>query len=292
MKKLLITGASGFLGWNLCRLAMRDWKVFGVFFAHPVEIPGASTIEADLTDFEHLKTLLYDLRPDAVIHTAAATNPNYCQINKADSRKINVDASLNIASLCAELSVKCAFTSSDLVFDGLNPPYAELDEVSPVSVYGEQKVMAERGMAERCRDLVICRMPLMFGNPGPAAQSFIQPMIEALKEGRELKLFTDEFRTPVSGATAAEGILMALEKINGTIHLGGLERVSRYGFGRLLADALGVEEANLTPCSQEDVPMAAPRPRDVSLDSSKAFSAGFGPEPLRRELKKVLSSSR
>jgi dTDP-4-dehydrorhamnose reductase len=65
---------------------------------------------------------------------------------------------------------------------------------------------------------IICRMPLMFGGPGPVAVSFIQPMLKAMREGRELKLFVDEFRKPLSGRDAAKGLLMALEKVTGTIH--------------------------------------------------------------------------
>ena len=135
------------------------------------------------------------------------------------------------------LSIPYVFTSTDLVFDGLNPPYKETDPVSPVNLYGEQKVMAERGILVRYPVAAICRMPLMFGVATPPATSFMQPFMQTLREGKELSLFTDEFRTPVSGKTAAQGLLLALA-ISGIIHLGGKERVSRYDFGRLLIEVL------------------------------------------------------
>jgi dTDP-4-dehydrorhamnose reductase len=100
-------------------------------------------------------------------------------------------------------------------------------------------------------------------------------------------LFIDEFRTPVSGEAAAEGMLIALERLPGMIHLGGPERISRYGFGRLLAEVLHVPGAKLNPCRQKDIPMSAPRPPDVSLDSSKANYMGFRPYSLRRELERL-----
>ncbi len=285
MKKLLVTGASGFLGWNICQSAKREWEIFGTVFSHHVEIAGVNIVKVDLTDFDALKKIFQEIHPDAVIHTAAKSEPNFCQTNWAESKKINVDASIYIAKLCADSSIPCVFTSTDLVFDGLNAPYREEDPVCPVNMYGEQKVLAEEGMLKYHPMVAICRMALMFDIPGPGAKSFIQPMIEAVREGRELRLFVDEFRTPVSVKAAVSGIFLALEKVCGLIHLGGIERISRYDFGRLLMDVLDIQTAKVLPCEQKDIVMAAPRPPDVSLDSSKAFALGFKPLSLVEEMK-------
>ncbi len=287
MKKILITGASGFLGWHLCQLAKQEWEVYGTYCTNSLELPGIKILPVDLTDFSALKRLFNDISPNAVIHTAARSQPNYCQTHPQESQTINVTASCNIAGLCADYAIPCAFTSTDLVFDGLNAPYKETDSVSPVNTYGEQKVMAETGMLERYPMTAICRMPLMFGRETPTAKSFIQPFIQTLKEGKELKLFTDEFRTPASGITAAKGILLALEKINGYIHLGGKERISRYDFGKLLIEVFQLPETGLKSCQQQDVKMAAPRPKDVSLDSTKAFALGYQPLPIKTELEQI-----
>lgn len=287
MAKLLITGSSGFLGWNLCQIAREEWQVYGTYFSQPVEIPEINLVQSDLRKFEELKRIFEEIKPDAVIHAAAQSQPNLCQTRPQESHEINVTASCNIAGLCADYSIPCVFTSSDLVFDGLNSPYRETDPVSPVSIYGEQKVLAEEGMLKRYPQTAICRMPLMFGDGGPAAKSFIHPMLESLRKGQELALFTDEFRTPVSGQTAAKGLLLALEKVSGRIHLGGKERISRYEFFRLLVEVLGLDEAKIITCRQQDVKMAAPRPPDVSLDSSKAYSLGYHPPSLREEFEQL-----
>jgi dTDP-4-dehydrorhamnose reductase len=284
MKKLLVTGASGFLGWNLCQLAKEAWDVYGTYFSKTVEIPDVTLVKADLRDFQEIKRLFNEIGPAAVIHTAAQSSPNFCQTYPEESHLINVTASCNIAGLSADYAIPCVFTSTDLVFDGLNAPYLETDPVCPVSVYGEQKVMAEQGMRSRYPKVALCRMPLMFGVAPPTATSFIQPFIKILREGKELNLFSDEFRTPVSGVTAAKGLLLALEKVEGLLHLGGKERVSRYDFGRLMVDVLQLPQENLKACKQKDVPMAASRPPDVSLNSSKAFALGYEPLSLREEL--------
>jgi dTDP-4-dehydrorhamnose reductase len=144
--------------------------------------------------------------------------------------------------------------------------------------------MAEEGMLERYPLTAVCRMPLMFGVAAPPAQSFMQPFIQILREGKELRLFTDEFRTPASGITAAKGLLLALEKVNGRVHLGGKERMSRYDFGQLLVEIFELPSEGLKGCRQADVKMAASRPPDVSLDSSMAFDLGYAPLSLREEL--------
>lgn len=286
-KKLLITGASGFLGWNIIQKVKSNWKTYGTFLSHPENIPACKLFRIDLTRYTDLKSLFEQIKPDAVIHTAAMSDPNFCQQNRSDAYKINTEASIHIAGLCADRHIPCLFTSSDLVFDGLHPPYREHDPVSPVNVYGEHKVLAEIGMKERYPETVICRMCLMFGAPGPVAQSFIQPLIKAMKSGDEVNLFVDEYRTPVSGNNAVEGLMLSLSKLPGIVHLGGAERISRYDFGKLLADVFRFSDAALNPCLQKDHTMPAPRPPDISFDSSKARALGFRPRALKAELKRL-----
>ena len=244
----------------------------------------------DLTDLKELKRMFQDVSPDAVINTASASDPNFCQVNRSESHKINVDTAVHLAGLCADHEIPCVFTSTDLVFDGLKAPYSEKDPPDPVNVYGEQKVLAESSVLKTYPMAAISRMPLMFGIPGPVAKSFIQPMMKAMGKGQDLKLFVDEFRTPVSGKTAVSGLFLAIEKVNGLIHLGGIERISRYDFGRLMVKIFELGNAKLIPRRQKDVEMAAPRPPDVSLDSTKAFALGYKPAPLADELREVYES--
>ena len=142
-------------------------------------------------------------------------------------------------------------------------------------------------MQQRCGEMVICRMPLMFG-VAPIADSFIQPWIRALKAGKVLDLFTDEIRNPVSGTDAAAGILLSLQT-QGILHLGGRTPLSRYALGQVIAEVLQLPTDRLKPCRQSDVQMAAPRPLNVCLDSSKAFELGYNPAPVRTALEALQS---
>jgi len=294
-QKLLVTGASGFLGWNLCQQAQTNWEVYGTYFSHKVEIPGVTLSQTDLKDFGSLDQLFKDIDPDAVIHTAAASKPDFCQTHQNESFAINVTAAVNIARLCGERNIPCAFTSTDLVFDGKHPFYKESDPVCPINYYGEHKAIAEQKMSEIYPAIAICRMPLMFGAPSPVSPSFLQGMVRNLKTRQAINLFIDEFRTPASATAASQGLLLAVEQqVQGILHLGGKERISRYDFGLLLADILQLPTDSINhlikPGKQTDVVAVAPRSSDTSLGSSKAFALGYQPLSLKEELTNLLAN--
>jgi dTDP-4-dehydrorhamnose reductase len=283
MKKLLITGASGFLGWHLCQLAQTHWQVHGTYHSHPVAIPGVEMHRIDLTDDRKLRTFLQKLNPDAIIHAAALSQPNACQEQPQLSHSINVQATWTIADHCAAAQIPCVFTSSEQVFDGNHSPYGETDRPNPLNLYGEHKLAAEIGLLDRYPAAAVCRMPLMYG-VAPTAPSFIQPFIQRLQSGELLQAFTDEIRTPVSGFDAAQGLLIALEKVQGIIHLGGQERLSRYDMAKTLIEVLQIKNAQIQPCLQAEVQMSAPRPKDLSMDSAIAYRLGFQPQCFREAL--------
>ncbi|WP_419655682.1 dTDP-4-dehydrorhamnose reductase [Desulfosarcina variabilis str. Montpellier] len=292
MKKLLVTGASGFLGWHVIHHAMRHWDVYGICLSHPVAISGASILRTDISRYPDLKKCFLDIMPDAVIHTAAISDPNVCEQTPAQTSAINTQASIHLAGLCAEADIPCVFTSTDLVFDGTDAPYTEDDTPCPVNHYGEQKVLAENGMKNVYPSTVICRLPLMFGDPGPVAKNYLQSLIRALSEGPQPKLFIDEYRTPISGRSAAHGLMIALQAQPPIIHLGGPTCISRYEFGCLVADVLGVPRSTIISCRQKDIEMPAKRPPDVCLDSHRANAMGFCPRPIREELECLLEVCR
>jgi dTDP-4-dehydrorhamnose reductase len=287
MKELIVTGASGFLGWNICNAAKDDWKVVGISGTHEMHDAPFPVLRFDLCNFAAIERLFKKIRPVSVVHAAAAADPNYCQLHPDRTRRINVEASEHIARLSAQCGSACIFVSTDLVFNGKNAPYSETSPISPVSIYGQQKVEAEKRMTEANEDVLICRMPLMFGDAPSHCRNHLGSLIDNILKGSEVPLFTDEFRSMVSGYDAAKGILRFMGTRRGVINLGGKKAVSRYDFGMAVASALGVGSPCLKPCLQKDVAMPAPRPANVSFDSSEAFSHGYGPDSLDDALGKL-----
>ncbi|MFZ5572671.1 MAG: SDR family oxidoreductase [Thermodesulfobacteriota bacterium] len=288
-KKLLLTGASGFLGWSLCRLALPHWEVFGIWHRQEIPIAGVRPLKADLMNFRELETAFRLAAPDAVIHAAAASKPDFCQQHPRLSFRINVEASATLADQCAAKNIPFVFTSTDLVFDGDHPPYSENSPAHPINVYGEQKLRAEEEIRQRYPATVICRLPLLFGYSGGVTRTFTEQMIRAIEEGRPLTLFTDEYRTPVDAWSAAEGLLLAATNWRGAVvHLGGKKRISRYEMGRLIETLLDAKSARITGIRRNEVSPPSPRPADVSLDSRKAFEWGYDPAALETALKRSI----
>lgn len=287
---LLVTGASGFLGWHICRAASASWNVTGAYSAHATSIDGVVTQRLDLCSPDLLETLDL-LRPAAVIHAAAFSQPNICEQSPDASEAVNVTATRNLARWCGQHEASLIYTSTDLVFDGRHAPYREDDATCPVNVYGRHKAEAEQAVLESGARNAVCRLPLMFGDRGGERASFIGPWLDALRRGDPLSLFVDEFRTPVSGAVAADGLLLSLAKgVTGVLHLGGTERISRHAFGIKLADVFGLSPDSIRSSHLTDVQMAAPRSPDVSLDSSKAFALGYAPGTIDEQLQAVRRS--
>ncbi|MEM9216129.1 MAG: SDR family oxidoreductase [Cyanobacteria bacterium P01_F01_bin.150] len=310
-KTLMITGASGFLGWYLCQEAYRQgWQVYGLYHSHSYPIPDVTMVQVDLTDFEAINGAIAHIQPNAIIHAAAQARPNLCETDPDAAYKINVEASLDLAGLCGDgiqkdgfsAPIPCVFISTNQVFDGTKAPYRETDPVSPINIYGEQKVAAEEGMLSRSSQMLVCRMPLLFGH-APTAPSFLQGFLERIQRGERLNLFTDEFRTPLLGADAAKGILLAMDAFmqqasaqakplpqlkHRRLHLGGAERLSRYEFGQILMEilgkSLGTDVSCINACRQADVKMAAARASDLSMDSSYAVQLGYQPMSVRDAL--------
>lgn len=288
MKKLIVTGASGFVGWNLLNHSQQEWQIYAVTHSKSIAFPGVRTMAVDLCNQAQVKQLFETVEPDGVIHAAAQSDPNYCQQNQVETDIINTAVPIDLAKRCADLQIPYVFTSTDLVFDGTKGNYSDTDEVNPVNHYGEQKARAEEQILQAYTDAVVCRMPLMFGDGGPNGKSFMQPFLQKMRNGEALQLFFDEYRSAASGRAAAAGLFLALEGFKGIYHMGGREKLSRYDFGLLLQQVFALPQATITPCSQKDVKMAAPRPADVSMDSSKAYALGYNPLSAEQELRRLI----
>lgn len=284
MDKLLVTGLSGFLGWHLSNEALKKYEVYGTVHK---SIPVSDTIKqfnCELINKKEIENIFNIVSPDIVIHTAAISQPITCEKDPQHSYQINRDSSIFLASLCKEKDIPFIFTSSDMVFDGENAPYSEDSIKSPRNIYGKQKSEAEDQILKIYPEAAICRMPLMFGPPSFHSSSFIQPILSNLKKRIKSSYFYDEYRTPISAWDVSNFFLNYAGKFSGLLNLGGDEKISRFDFSLLVAKIGGYNKSLIESNSQKDVKLAAPRPRDLTMDNTKAKLIGFKPKTIEESL--------
>lgn len=286
--RLLITGAGGLLGHALCTAAATAWDVVALYHCTRPKAPGVTAVSGDITSTPDMDHIFRSERPQAVIHAAAMSQPNACEVAPETSEAVNVAATTALAARCADAGIPMVFTSTDLVFDGTRPPYRETDPVTPICVYGRHKAEAEKRLAAAFPAATVCRMPLMFGF-APSGGGFLGELVRTLSAGGRPRLFTDEIRTPVSTTAAARGLLAMLDQSGRIFHLGGGRRVSRYRFGRLVAASMGLPADRIIPIRSGDLDMPAPRSPDVSLVSRDAGRCGFAPGCFEADLAAAVS---
>lgn len=271
MRKLLITGMSGFLGGSIYAKAVAKFICLGTFhtFVAPRDSPHWCKI--DLTDFCSVSGLVHNFRPDIILHLAANSHLDDCESHPEQAQRINVKATAHLAHHAAQLKARFIYLSTDMVFDGEKTLYPEGAKTNPLSVYGRGKLQAE-AVVKKLDNFAIVRSALIYGRPRLGGSSFSMWMENRLQRGEPVPLFVDQFRSPILVDNLADILLELCESdFIGTLHAGGTNRISRYSFGVQLCDILGYDSSLLKSISMKDQTSLAPRPRDVSLNVDKAI---------------------
>ena len=259
MNTVWITGAGGLIGSYLVRSAPQ--------FASDVKVVALTRGTLDLTDASAVRAAFRLQGPQLVIHCAALSNSPECEANPALARKLNVEVTARLAELAAEIPL--VFLSSDLVFDGRTGNYDEAAPVNPLSVYAETKAAAEQIILANPKHTVI-RMSLNGGTSPTGDRGFNEQMRRAWHAGQTMRLFTDEFRSPIPAEATARAIWeLAARNPPGLYHVAGSERLSRWQIGQLLAARWPQLNPRIEPGSLKDY-KGAPRAPDTSLNCAKA----------------------
>jgi dTDP-4-dehydrorhamnose reductase len=232
---------------------------------------------------------LGSLKVDSVIHTAALVSPDLCEKDPDLAHAINVDGTREVAVWAEKQGATMIYFSTDLVFDGNKGWYQEADTPAPLNVYGRTKLQGEQQVSRVCTSWFVLRLALSYGPTRGARGDWTLEMRSQIREGKDLRLFTDQFRTPAYVGDTAEVVLRLVSRKGAEIfHMGGGERVSRYAFGMKFFRIFNLPEQRIVPLQMEEVPMAARRAPDCSLSTKKiAETLGLVPcgvdEGLRRQ---------
>lgn len=272
-KKLLVTGAHGFVAGSVLAQAGPEWEVHAILRGESLtRSVGLHWHRFDPLETERLTRLFHEARPDAVIHTAALADIDFCQAHPELARAVNVGLTRTLADLCAGNGVRLVFCSTDTIFDGEHAPYREEHSPAPVNLYAETKVAAEQIVARAGAQAVIARLALVVGLPVlGAGNSFLARMVASLQAGHEVSVPAHEVRTPIDVITAGRALLeLAAGDHCGMFHLAGNSRLSRFEMARQIAVRFGFPPHLIGARAPVATPGRAPRPRDVSLDNGKA----------------------
>lgn len=266
-ERWLITGASGRLGRWLVTVLRENLPAGQVLaFAHESHgvVAGVAFESVDLVDPLRWEPRVRDFAPSHIVHVGAVTSLAAALADPEYAYALNVAATEHLGRVAVSLGARFVLTSTDMVFDGTEAPYAESSVPRPLSVYGRSKVEAEQRVFS-LSGAVVVRLALLVG-PSPGHDEF-EHFARALRAGESLTFFSDEYRTPLSYEDAARALVEIARRLDEPlVHLGGPERLSRLELGRRLASALGVPNASFLTARRATVPSAEPRPGDLSLD--------------------------
>ena len=281
---LLLTGASGLLGAALARHAFERFRVVaavGRGAAPPLE-RGDRKLACDLAEPGAAARLFAAAEPQLVVHAAALSSLAACESDPERAHRVNVDATRALAQAAARSGAWLLFVSSDQVFAGDLPDgrrYGEDDAPRPVNVYGRTKLDAEEAVRAAGGEALIVRTALVLGR-APDGRRGAVDSIRAAPEGATVRLFRDEWRTPVSAPDLARVVDAAARvRAVGLVHVAGPDRVDRLELGRRIAAAFGRDAgpAALRFAAASQSEAGHPRPRDVSLRCERLAALGLPP---------------
>ena len=263
--KILITGASGMLGYDLQETLKN----------HELILFNSKTL--DITNKQIVNEKIGKIEPDIVINAAAYTNVDACEKNYDDAYKVNALGPKNLAKVCKELDIPLVHISTDYVFNGeKNTPLKEEDEIGPKTAYGKTKLEGEIFIQETCNKYFIIRTAWLYGCNG---NNFVKTMLELAKNNNEINVVNDQVGSPTYTFDLAIAISKIIETDDyGSYHLTNSGSCSWYEFSKEIFKLSNIN-IKVNPVSTEEFPRPAPRPKYSVLSDEKWINKGF--KPLR-----------
>ncbi|KAJ2388159.1 hypothetical protein GGI23_006115 [Coemansia sp. RSA 2559] len=284
--KVVVTGASGFLGRAVAKEARRrGYHVIGTGLRRA----GGDLVRLDLTDDAAITDFVAREKPHAIIHCAAEKSPQAAAANRTAVEQINVKASGQLARAASKQGAFLVYVSTEYVFDGRNPPYAEDSATNPLNVYGQTKLDGERAILGACpKGAAVLRVPLLYGETIDPAESAFDGLIKMLGQSRGKTVEVDawQHRFPVCTDDvarvlvdmAAKGCSDRREDVVGVFQFAATEMLTRYDMCVVLADILKIKDVALVPLEEQQKGDGVERPWDTRMSTGALQRAGISVE--------------
>jgi len=294
IRTILVTGANGFLGQKLIeRLVDKpDYRIVAtsknenrIFIRE-----GYTYTPCNITDPASLQSLLDEVRPDNIIHTAAMSSVEACENDPVQCEKINVEAVYQLGQYCAEHRAHLVHLSTDFVFDGREGPYRETDQANPCNAYGKSKTISEtRVLSTDCRAAIL-RTILVYGINGDTKRSnLVLWAKKQLESNNPINVVSDQWRMPTFVDDLADACIRAMEKeATGIYHISGDEMMTVIDAVYQIADFWRLDRSLINPIRAMDIGQETNRPRKTGFILDKAKTElGYSPTPFIKSLKEI-----
>ena len=285
--KFLVTGSAGLIGNQLVNDLSKSHDVISCYNNSKPEF--GIPMNMDLQNHEMISNILREAKPDVVIHLGAMTNVDLCEDKQLLASKINTKATQIISEECSKLNSFLVYVSTDYVFDGKSGKYKEDDVTNPIGFYGKSKLDGEYAVQKFSSNWCIARTSTPFGYHS-SKKSFPVWLIENLQNNKSVNILTDQITSPTYVPNLSSMLMeISQKKIEGIIHVSGATKISRFDFASLIVEKLNLDKNLLKPIKMDEINFKAQRPKDSSLDVSKATSIlSEKPESVEQSLEKFI----
>ena len=268
--KVLVTGSAGLVGRQVVKDLSNSHQVFSCYNESKPEY--GDSVKMDLKNHEMISSVLTEKKPEIVIHLGAMTGVDLCEKERTSASEINTKATEIIAKECSKLNSFLVYVSTDYVFDGNLGMYKEDDVTNPLGFYGKSKLEGEKVVQNFSTNWCIARTSTPFGLH-PTKKSFPMWVIENLQKQKQIDILIDQFTSPTYIPNLSRMLIEISERrITGVIHAAGASKISRYQMASMVSDKLNLDGTLLKQISINKMKWVAQRPKDSSLDVSRASS--------------------
>ena len=293
MVKVVITGSNGLLGQSLLQVLLKEKDAYEVYgFSRGENRSGRGDfnyISIDLTNEEKLKNSLQEIQPHFIINTAAMTQVDDCENQKAACDLLNVSVVKWLSESSQKLNTHLIHISTDFIFDGKQGNYKETDEPNPISYYGLSKLKSEEILVNSRIDFTILRTILVYGKVFDMSRSNIVLWVKQMLEQRkEITIVDDQFRTPTYVQDLAMACKISIDKkAKGIYNISSNELLSVFKIAQEIADAFDLDRNLIKPISTSTLNQTAPRPAKTGFDLSKTNKElEFYPKSFKEDLQR------
>jgi len=284
MKTVLVTGSNGLLGQKLTDIyaTKQDVKLIATGRGenrHPLK-SGYTYEVMDITNREQVFEVIGKHKPDCIIHGAAMTNVDACELDPEACQLQNVKSTQNLVDAIADIDCHFVFVSTDFIFDGTSGPYKEDDEPNPLSIYGQSKLEGERYVQSNCKRWAIARTVLVYGLVADMSRSNIVLWArESLANKKAINVVDDQFRSPTLAEDLAAGcMLIENQEAEGIFNISGKDQMSIYELVQRVANYFGLSMDTVSKIDSVSLNQPAKRPPITGFDLSKSNAElGYNP---------------